>query len=156
MLILFSSSLPLQLFNVDGEGAMCQSRLTHGLVQPFTRWPANKQIDGKTKNYGIVQLLSMWSTNNKHPYNWMMIFGMMTTSVLSRLYNGSWVFAALSSQVPKTNYRRHRRVVQSAPTMILQKRCQWRCTAPSRRFPPRCLDLAWSTSWKDVLSGLPI
>jgi hypothetical protein len=27
----------LQLFNVDGEGAMCQSRLTHGLVQPFTR-----------------------------------------------------------------------------------------------------------------------
>ena len=35
-----------------------------------------------------------------------MIMGMMTTSVLSRLYNGSWVFAALSSQVPKTNYRR--------------------------------------------------
>ena len=36
----------------QGDGAMCQSRLTHGLVQPFTR-----------------------------------------------LYNGSWVFAALNQQV---------------------------------------------------------
>lgn len=48
-----AASCVIQLFNVDGEGAMCQSRLTHGLVQPFTR-----------------------------------------------LYNGSWVFAALSAQVP--------------------------------------------------------
>ncbi|XP_023336352.1 uncharacterized protein LOC111707463 isoform X2 [Eurytemora carolleeae] len=43
----------VQLFNVEGDGAMCQSKVTHGLVQPF-----------------------------------------------NRLYNGSWVFAALSSQVP--------------------------------------------------------
>jgi len=48
-----SSSCVIQLFNVDGGGDMCQSRLTHGLVQPFTR-----------------------------------------------LYNGSWVFAALNQQVP--------------------------------------------------------
>ena len=48
-----SASCVIQLFNVDGDGAMCQSRLTHGLVQPFTR-----------------------------------------------LYNGSWVFAALNQQVP--------------------------------------------------------
>jgi len=48
-----SASCVIQLFNVDGEGHMCQSRLTHGLVQPFTR-----------------------------------------------LYNGSWVFAALNQQVP--------------------------------------------------------
>ena len=48
-----SPSCVIQLFNVEGDGAMCQSRLTHGLVQPFTR-----------------------------------------------LYNGSWVFAALNQQVP--------------------------------------------------------
>jgi len=48
-----SASCVIQLFNVDDEGALCQSRLTHGLVQPFTR-----------------------------------------------LYNGSWVFAALNQQVP--------------------------------------------------------
>jgi len=48
-----SASCVIQLFNVDGGGDMCQSRLTHGLVQPFTR-----------------------------------------------LYNGSWVFAALNQQVP--------------------------------------------------------
>ena len=48
-----SPNCAIQLFNVEGDGAMCQSRLTHGLVQPFTR-----------------------------------------------LYNGSWVFAALNQQVP--------------------------------------------------------
>lgn len=48
-----SASCVIQLFNVDSGGDMCQSRLTHGLVQPFTR-----------------------------------------------LYNGSWVFAALNQQVP--------------------------------------------------------
>ena len=47
-----SPNCAIQLFNVEGDGAMCQSRLTHGLVQPFTR-----------------------------------------------LYNGSWVFAALNQQV---------------------------------------------------------
>ena len=46
------SFLILDHLLIQGDGAMCQSKVTHGLVQPF-----------------------------------------------NRLYNGSWVFAALSSQV---------------------------------------------------------
>ena len=65
-----SPSCEIQLFNVEGEGAMCQSRLTHGLVQVQT---THHQYDVSINT-------------NMQPF--------------TRLYNGSWVFAALNTQVP--------------------------------------------------------